>query len=77
VGNSSGHQPHRTRITRNHSVRRQQGDAFDLCLSDEDPIERILVNGRQIINGDDVFTAYPAVPAMLTTLAGEITAWET
>ena len=46
--------PDRPRIARDDFVRRQQRDPFDLGLRDQDPVERIHVDGRKQIHSRGV-----------------------
>ncbi len=54
---SSVNHSHRSGIAGDHAISGHQGDAFHLCLRDEYSIEGILVNQRQILDGDDVLAA--------------------
>ena len=56
--NSSGrlHLPHRRGISRDDRIGGQQHDAFDDALGDQEPVERVLVQLRQVGNGDGVLS---------------------
>jgi len=46
---------HGTPVACYHRIDGQQNHAFNRCLGDENPVEGILMNGRQAVEGEGVF----------------------
>jgi len=46
---------HGTPVACHHRIDRQQSHALNRCLRDKNPVEGILMNGRQAVDGEGVF----------------------
>ena len=51
------HFPHRAGVLRDEGIRRQQSDALNPRLRNQEAVKRVLVKHRQTVHGDGMFTA--------------------